>query len=229
MEGVLLKWTNYVSGWQQRYFILDDGVLSYYRSKEEMDSGCKGSVKLSVCDVIVHSSDARRFDLILGEQRYYLRALSRSDRQRWVVALGNSKVGNIPPKCEDVNVCEKGANIYICIYISYRSRIEPSQTQSIDSHRSELRLYHNLMVQQVKEIQSNLKEDKIPDMNVRVGGFFLFFFFFSIPIVVFFCSLSLFFVGFRFNDSYYNCIYRVYLSYTMYIYMCINVCQEYAI
>ncbi|CAH8867147.1 unnamed protein product [Trichobilharzia szidati] len=112
-----------------------------------MDSGCKGSVKLSVCDVIVHSSDARRFDLILGEQRYYLRALSRSDRQRWVVALGNSKVGNVPLKCEDVNVCE------------------PSQAQSIDSHRSELRLYHNLMVQQVKEIQNNLKEDKIPDMN----------------------------------------------------------------
>ncbi|CAH8647939.1 unnamed protein product [Schistosoma rodhaini] len=147
MEGILLKWTNYVSGWQQRYFILDDGVLSYYRSKEEMNSGCKGSVKLSVCDVIVHSSDPRRFDLILGEQRYYLRALSRADRQRWVIALGSSKVGTTPLKSEDVNI------------------YEPSQTQLIDNHRSELRLYHNLMVQQVKEIQSKLKEGTVPDMN----------------------------------------------------------------
>ncbi|VDO46240.1 unnamed protein product [Schistosoma margrebowiei] len=163
MEGILLKWTNYVSGWQQRYFILDDGVLSYYRSKEEMNSGCKGSVKLSVCDVIgefhvntasllrtnnaVHSSDPRRFDLILGEQRYYLRALSRADRQRWVIALGSSKVGTAQLKSEDVNI------------------YEPSQTQLIDNHRSELRLYHNLMVQQVKEIQSELKEGTVPDMN----------------------------------------------------------------
>ncbi|CAI2733215.1 unnamed protein product [Schistosoma spindalis] len=147
MEGILLKWTNYVSGWQQRYFILDDGVLSYYRSKEEMNSGCKGSVKLSVCDVIVHSSDPRRFDLILDEQRYYLRALSRADRQRWVIALGSSKVGTAQLKSE-------GVNIY-----------EPSQTQLIDNHRSELRLYHNLMVQQVKEIQSELKEGTVPDMN----------------------------------------------------------------
>ncbi|CAH8554760.1 unnamed protein product [Schistosoma turkestanicum] len=147
MEGILLKWTNYVSGWQQRYFILNDGVLSYYRSKEEMNSGCKGSVKLSVCDVIVHSSDPRRFDLILGEQRYYLRALSRADRQRWVIALGSSKVSTPSYKSEDVNI------------------YEPSQTQLIDNHRSELRLYHNLMVQQVKEIQSHLKEGTIPDMD----------------------------------------------------------------
>ncbi|KAH8857310.1 Pleckstrin homology domain-containing family A member 8 [Schistosoma japonicum] len=147
MEGVLLKWTNYLSGWQQRYFILDDGVLSYYRSKEEMNSGCKGSVKLSVCDVIVHSSDPRKFDLILGEQRYYLRALSQSDRQRWIVALGSSKVGTTLLKAEDVNI------------------YEPSQTQLIDNHRSELRLYHNLMVQQVKDIQSQLKEGTIPDMT----------------------------------------------------------------
>lgn len=43
---------------------------------------------------IVHTTDNRRFDLILGEQRYYLRALSKSDRQRWIVALGSCKAGN---------------------------------------------------------------------------------------------------------------------------------------
>ncbi|VDP61928.1 unnamed protein product [Schistosoma curassoni] len=220
MEGILLKWTNYVSGWQQRYFILDDGVLSYYRSKEEMNSGCKGSVKLSVCDVIgefhvntasllrtndtVHSSDPRRFDLILGEQRYYLRALSRADRQRWVIALGSSKVGTAQLKSEDVNIYgdavpwkpvtddwfirhlfieDTGAHVHHWFGILLKLRTfafrplnfvndtppregKPSQTQLIDNHRSELRLYHNLMVQQVKEIQSELKEGTVPDMNV---------------------------------------------------------------
>ena len=31
MEGYLLKWTNYMKGFQRRYFILDRGILSYYR------------------------------------------------------------------------------------------------------------------------------------------------------------------------------------------------------
>ncbi|KAF7259051.1 hypothetical protein EG68_03473 [Paragonimus skrjabini miyazakii] len=147
MEGFLFKWTNYMTGWQQRWFTLKDGVLSYYRSQEEVDSGCKGSVKLAVCDVIVHSSDPRRFDLILGEQRFYLRALSRADRQRWVVALGSCKAGGAPPVELD------------------ELRLNELHTQSILTHQSELRIYHNLILQQVKELQGNLKEDNVPDMT----------------------------------------------------------------
>lgn len=29
MEGTLHKWTNYVNGWQPRWFVIADGVLSY--------------------------------------------------------------------------------------------------------------------------------------------------------------------------------------------------------
>ena len=38
IEGTLNKWTNYVKGWQLRYFVLDDvaGVLSYYTVREEL-------------------------------------------------------------------------------------------------------------------------------------------------------------------------------------------------
>lgn len=31
MSGFLLKWTNYLKGYQRRYFVLTNGVLSYYR------------------------------------------------------------------------------------------------------------------------------------------------------------------------------------------------------
>lgn len=31
MKGFLLKWTNYIKGYQRRWFVLSDGVLSYYR------------------------------------------------------------------------------------------------------------------------------------------------------------------------------------------------------
>lgn len=31
MKGWLLKWTNYLKGYQKRWFVLSKGVLSYYR------------------------------------------------------------------------------------------------------------------------------------------------------------------------------------------------------
>ena len=30
-RGWLLKWTNYIKGYRQRWFVLSNGLLSYYR------------------------------------------------------------------------------------------------------------------------------------------------------------------------------------------------------
>lgn len=39
------------SGWQTRWFVLENGILSYYKSQDEASQGCKGSVKVSVCQI----------------------------------------------------------------------------------------------------------------------------------------------------------------------------------
>lgn len=31
MQGWLSKWTNYIKGYQRRWFVLSNGLLSYYR------------------------------------------------------------------------------------------------------------------------------------------------------------------------------------------------------
>ncbi|TGZ45975.1 Oxysterol-binding protein 1 [Temnothorax longispinosus] len=31
MKGWLFKWTNYLKGYQRRWFVLSNGLLSYYR------------------------------------------------------------------------------------------------------------------------------------------------------------------------------------------------------
>ena len=38
-------------GWQPRWFVLDGGVLVYYKSQEEVAQGCKGSLKISSCEI----------------------------------------------------------------------------------------------------------------------------------------------------------------------------------
>ena len=35
-EGYLLKWTNYMKGFQRRYFVLDGRSLAYYRFAEDV-------------------------------------------------------------------------------------------------------------------------------------------------------------------------------------------------
>lgn len=39
MEGYLHKWTNYVSGWKERYFILNKNIINYYLVKGEEPRG----------------------------------------------------------------------------------------------------------------------------------------------------------------------------------------------
>ena len=115
LEGELWKWTNYwngkitekhfktptylhiqfiLLGWQSRWFILDDGVISYYKSFDEVSQGCKGSISLNVCEIVVNPSDPTRLDLNVSNEQYlYLRANNEKERQQWLVALGSAKAG----------------------------------------------------------------------------------------------------------------------------------------
>jgi len=49
MKGYLKKWTNYTGGWKLRWFVLEDGVLSYYKHQGEKDNdscqGCMADIK----------------------------------------------------------------------------------------------------------------------------------------------------------------------------------------
>ncbi|CAH2074241.1 unnamed protein product, partial [Iphiclides podalirius] len=133
MEGVLWKWTNYWNGWQTRWFVLENGILSYYKSQEEVIQGCKGSVKVTVCQINVNSIDNTRLDLVIpGQQHMYLRAPSPQDRQKWLVALGSAKA------CVDSKIDVIAAGF----------------DNSLGHKKSELRLYCDLMMQQVHAIKS---------------------------------------------------------------------------
>ncbi|XP_044306613.1 pleckstrin homology domain-containing family A member 8 isoform X2 [Varanus komodoensis] len=127
MEGVLYKWTNYLSGWQPRWFLLAGGVLSYYDSREDAWKGCKGSIQMAVCEI----QDNLRMDLIIpGEQYFYLKARNAAERQKWLVALGTAKA---------------------CL-TDIRTLKEKEFTENIEALKTkmaELRLYCDLLVQQV--------------------------------------------------------------------------------
>ena len=46
MTGTLSKWTNYIHGWQDRFIVLKEGSLSYYKSETDTGFGCRGAISL---------------------------------------------------------------------------------------------------------------------------------------------------------------------------------------
>ncbi|KAF1404191.1 Collagen type IV alpha-3-binding protein, partial [Spheniscus magellanicus] len=90
--GVLSKWTNYIHGWQDRWVVLKKNTLSYYKSEDETEYGCRGSICLSKAVITPHDFDECRFDISVNDSVWYLRAQDPDHRQQWVDAIEQHKV-----------------------------------------------------------------------------------------------------------------------------------------
>eukprot|EP00731_Ephydatia_muelleri_P038794 Em0913g1a len=148
MEGTLWKWTNYISGWQQRWFVLNSGVLYYYLSESEVGQACKGSLKVASCDIMVHPNDPLRMDIIIPRERHlYLRAPSNSERQEWLVALGSMKQEDLSKEngrvelkdggtAPELSVTDQSTCSYQDICDTAQSSLEAHKLQEISSEVS---------------------------------------------------------------------------------------------
>ncbi|EDV26427.1 uncharacterized protein TRIADDRAFT_54405 [Trichoplax adhaerens] len=142
LEGLLHKWTNYISGWQPRWFILDDGTLSYYRSEDEVDIGCRGSFKMTSCEISTCPTDLTRIDLFVPPGQYiYVKATTQAERQKWLVALGSSKV---------------------CIGLGEQPSSSQSRNISVLKFKlEEVHHYRIRLLQQVYALKFNVTQDQI--------------------------------------------------------------------
>ncbi|XP_055700325.1 oxysterol-binding protein 1 isoform X1 [Phlebotomus papatasi] len=120
MKGWLLKWTNYLKGYQRRWFVLSNGVLSYYRAEHgtgpnmggrsaggklsirrrrkgprqenqaEMSHTCRGTISLH--GALIHTVDSCTFVISNGgTQTFHIKAANEVERQSWVTALELAK------------------------------------------------------------------------------------------------------------------------------------------
>ncbi|XP_076957778.1 oxysterol-binding protein-related protein 1C-like [Bidens hawaiensis] len=113
LSGILDKWVNCGKGWKPKWFVLQDGVLSYYKINhgldknmvsKEIDKGCRvigscsphhrkplGELHLKVSSIRESRSDARRFSIYTGTNRLHLRANNQEDQKEWMEALKTAK------------------------------------------------------------------------------------------------------------------------------------------
>uniref|UniRef100_A0A8C8HG52 Ceramide transfer protein n=1 Tax=Oncorhynchus tshawytscha TaxID=74940 RepID=A0A8C8HG52_ONCTS len=87
LGGVLSKWTNYIHGWQDRWVVLKNNTLSYYKSEDEREYGCRGSLCLSKAIITPHEFDECRFDISVNDSVWYLRAEDPEHRLQWIDSI----------------------------------------------------------------------------------------------------------------------------------------------
>ena len=91
MKGYLKKWTNYTSGYKLRWFVLEDGVLSYYKHQDDAGSACRGAINMKITTLHMDPQDKTKFE-IQGKSsvKYHLKANHAVEAKRWFWALTNA-------------------------------------------------------------------------------------------------------------------------------------------
>ncbi|XP_076854200.1 ceramide transfer protein isoform X6 [Brachyhypopomus gauderio] len=91
LGGTLSKWTNYIHGWQNRWVVLKNNTLSYYKSADEREFGCRGALCLGKAVITPHEFDECRFDISVNDSVWYLRAEDPDLRHQWIDTIEHHK------------------------------------------------------------------------------------------------------------------------------------------
>uniref|UniRef100_A0A8C4IUF9 Oxysterol-binding protein n=1 Tax=Dicentrarchus labrax TaxID=13489 RepID=A0A8C4IUF9_DICLA len=90
IDGYLMKYTNLVTGWQYRFFVLNNeaGLLEYFVNEQSRAQKPRGMLPLAGAVISPSDEDSHTFTVnaISGEQ-YKLRATDAKERQHWVSRL----------------------------------------------------------------------------------------------------------------------------------------------
>lgn len=93
MSGYLKKWTNITTGYKLRWFVLQNGWLSYYKAPEDVKQGerlIRGTIGLRHAIVRMDSSEKNRFEVRTPSVKFHLKATHQAECNKWVWALQNA-------------------------------------------------------------------------------------------------------------------------------------------
>ncbi|XP_075890357.1 oxysterol-binding protein 1 isoform X2 [Nelusetta ayraudi] len=166
-KGWLFKWTNYIKGYQRRWFVLSNGLLSYYRTQAEMGHTCRGTINLATANIAVE--DSCNFVISNGgAQTYHLKANSEVERQRWITALELAKAKAVHMQAESDDSGDDCASVPptsgqggVC-----RTAEIQSALRTLNSKVEDLTTCNDLIVKHGSALQRSLSELE----GFRVGG-----------------------------------------------------------
>lgn len=91
MKGFLKKWTNFTGGYKLRWFVLENGVLSYYKKQGDIESACRGSINMKQARLHLDSTEKLQFEVLSRDSaKFHLKSNHPVETSRWVWALTNA-------------------------------------------------------------------------------------------------------------------------------------------
>ncbi|XP_036372739.1 oxysterol-binding protein 1 isoform X2 [Megalops cyprinoides] len=167
-KGWLFKWTNYIKGYQRRWFVLSNGLLSYYRTQAEMGHTCRGTINLATANIAVE--DSCNFVISNGgAQTYHLKASSEVERQRWITALELAKAKAVRMQAESDDSgddCSTSSSPPAGQGGSNRNSEVQSTLRTLGSKVEDLSTCNDLIAKHGSALQRSLSELE----GVRLGG-----------------------------------------------------------
>nr|XP_033802082.1 oxysterol-binding protein-related protein 11 isoform X1 [Geotrypetes seraphini] len=142
--GYLMKYTNLVTGWQYRFFVLNNeaGLLEYFVNEQSRNQKPRGTLQLAGAVISPSDEDSHTFavNAASGEQ-YKLRATDAKERQHWVSRLQictqhhTEAIGknNPPLKSWSFSLASQGSTNSPCL--QRRSSQSSSSFFSVGHHR----------------------------------------------------------------------------------------------
>lgn len=88
MEGYVKKWVNFLSGWKNRYFILNNGILSY---SEEKGQPTKGTISLKIASITEDPSDQLKIIINSGTDEIQIKPENLAAKFKWLGALRSAQ------------------------------------------------------------------------------------------------------------------------------------------
>lgn len=88
LEGYLSKWTNVLTGWKRRYFILEEDKLSYCKKR---GGKIQGTLDLTQSKIVPNSLYPARFKIFNGYKYMHIKAYTVEEARMWLTALLKKK------------------------------------------------------------------------------------------------------------------------------------------
>lgn len=91
MDGTLKKWTNFISGWKERYCIIQGDMFYYYLEKGDITP--KYKIHLSVATIKEYNKQEKRFDINTGNGVVWqFKTNTKKNKKDWVGSFKTAKI-----------------------------------------------------------------------------------------------------------------------------------------
>uniref|UniRef100_A0AC35TJ37 Collagen type IV alpha-3-binding protein n=1 Tax=Rhabditophanes sp. KR3021 TaxID=114890 RepID=A0AC35TJ37_9BILA len=164
IEGTLIKWTNYLSGWQERYFKVHDGALYYYKSKDDVKFGCRKSMSLANSLIRPDGYEETNFELALNGEVWFLRAQDEMERNWWVRSLNDHAIKGLADSGKAGLQNNKLLPDNVNVNYSFETTSTKEQLERLTAHESNVSLNFSKLQDHIENlVEIVLKSSEVKD------------------------------------------------------------------